>query len=127
MIITNYNDEVKGKIERVIEGFQDYIRSTPQLDVLWSEKLGYIYIGLDIVGGTIADMTSELILSDEVLFDKILYEMAVDIMEKAGHTLDPKEASELERREVERQLRQRTALLPEYQTRIPLVFERVDK
>lgn len=36
--------------------------------------------------------------------DKLLYEMAVDFMESDGHTLDPKEASKMERAEIERRL-----------------------
>ena len=41
---------------------------------------------------------------DSRLLYKLLYEMAVDFMESDGHTLDPKEASKMERAEIERRL-----------------------
>lgn len=55
---------------------------------------------------------------------KLLYEMAVDIMEEGGHDLNPVEASALERAEVERRLNVYLEQLPEYQDRISFVFER---
>ena len=62
--------------------------------------------------------------SPEELLDKLLYEMAVDIMEEGGHDLSPVEASALERAEVERRLNVYLEQLPEYQDRISFVFER---
>ena len=59
----------------------------------------------------------------EELLDKLLNEMAVDIMEEGGHTLSPVEASALERAEVERRLNAYLEQLPEYQDRIAYVFE----
>lgn len=55
---------------------------------------------------------------------KLLYEMAVDIMEEGGHDLNPVEASALERAEVARRLNVYLEQLPEYQDRISFVFER---
>ena len=63
-------------------------------------------------------------LSCEELLDKLLYEMAVDIMEEGGHDLSPVEASALERAEVARRLNVYLEQLPEYQDRISFVFER---
>lgn len=56
--------------------------------------------------------------------DKLLYEMAVDIMEEGGHDLSPVDASALERAEVARRLNVYLEQLPEYQDRISFVFER---
>ena len=58
------------------------------------------------------------------LWSKLLYEMAVDIMEEGGHDLSPVEASALERAEVARRLNVYLDQLPEYQDRISFVFER---
>lgn len=55
---------------------------------------------------------------------KLLYEMAVDIMEEGGHDLNPVEASALERAEVARRLNVYLEQLPEYQDRISFIFER---
>lgn len=53
---------------------------------------------------TVADSDSWVVECAEDLLDKLLYEMAVDFMESDGHTLDPKEASKMERAEIERRL-----------------------
>ena len=87
-------------------------------------KVGYIYISIDSCRGTVGDMDCIVIDSPEELLDKLLYEMAVDIMEEGGHDLSPVEASALERAEVERRLNVYLEQLPEYQDRISFVFER---
>lgn len=87
-------------------------------------KVGYIYISIDSCRGTVGDMDCLVIDSPEELLDKLLYEMAVDIMEEGGHDLNPVEASALERAEVARRLNVYLEQLPEYQDRISFVFER---
>lgn len=87
-------------------------------------KVGYIYISIDSCRGTVGDMDCLVIDSPEELLDKLLYEMAVDIMEEGGHDLSPVEASALERAEVARRLNVYLEQLPEYQDRISFVFER---
>ena len=88
------------------------------------DKVGYIYISIDSCRGTVGDMDCLVIDSPEELLDKLLYEMAVDIMEEGGHDLNPVEASALERAEVARRLNVYLEQLPEYQDRISFVFER---
>ena len=108
-----YDTSVKEAIERVMSVFSEYIKTTPYFDIVWSGKVGYIY-----------DMDCLVIDSPEELLDKLLYEMAVDIMEEGGHDLSPVEASVFERAEVERRLNVYLEQLPEYQDRISFVFER---
>ncbi len=78
--------------------------ASPHFDLLWSDKVGYIFISVDPIRGTVADSDSWVVECAEDLLDKLLYEMAVDFMESNGHTLDPKEASKMERAEIERRL-----------------------
>lgn len=118
-----YEPGVKEGIERVMSVFSDYIKTTPYFDIVWSDKVGYIYISIDNCRGTVGDMDCIVIDDAEELLDKLLNEMAVDIMEEGGHTLSPVEASALERAEVERQLSAYLEQLPEYQDRINYVFE----
>ena len=74
----------------------------------------------DLLAHTTVDFESEV--TDDSA--KLLYEMAVDIMEEGGHDLSPVEASALERAEVARRLNVYLEQLPEYQDRISFVFER---
>ena len=119
-----YEPSVKKGIERVMSVFSDYIKTTPYFDIVWSDKVGYIYISIENCRGTVGDMDCIVLDEPEELLDKLLNEMAVDIMEEGGHTLSPVEASALERAEVERRLNAYLEQLPEYQDRIAYVFER---
>ena len=62
--------------------------------MLWSDKVGYIFISVDPIRRTVADSDSWAVECAEDLLDKLLYEMAVDFMESDGHTLDPKETGD---------------------------------
>ena len=54
-MIIAYEPETKKAIEKVIDVFKDYILTSIHFDLLWSDKLGYIYIGIDNVRGSIGD------------------------------------------------------------------------
>ena len=41
-----YTAETRNQIERVMRVFQDYIVESRHFDILYSEKIGYIYMGL---------------------------------------------------------------------------------
>ena len=123
-MIIAYEPETKKAIEKVIDVFKDYILTSLHFDLLWSDKLGYIYIGIDNVRGTIGDMDCCVVDSAEELLDKLISEMAIDIMEEVGHTIDPTAATQLERREIERRINPYLEQLPAYQDRLHRVFTR---
>lgn len=119
-----YEAETKRAIEQVIDVFNDYIRTSTHFELLWSDKLGYIYISIDNVRGTIGDMDCWVVDCAEGLLDKLVSELAIDIMEEVGHTIDPTEATHLERREIERRIQPYLEQLPAYQDRLQRVFTR---
>ena len=119
-----YEAETKRAIEQVIDVFNDYIRTSTHFELLWSDKLGYIYISIDNVRGTIGDMDCWVVDCAEGLLDTLVSEMAIDIMEEVGHTIDPTEATQLERREIERRIQPYLEQLPAYQDRLQRVFTR---
>ena len=120
----SYEPETKKAIEQVIDVFKDYILTSTHFELLWSDKLGYIYISIDNVRGTIGDMDCWVVDCAEGLLDKLVSEMAIDIMEEVGHTIDPTEATQLERREIERRIHPYLEQLPAYQDRLHRVFTR---
>lgn len=120
----SYEPETKKAIEQVIDVFKDYILTSTHFELLWSDKLGYIYISIDNVRGTIGDMDCWVVDCAEGLLDKLVSEMAIDIMEEVGHTIDPTEATQLERREIERRIQPYLEQLPAYQDRLQRVFTR---
>ena len=107
-----YEPETKSAIEQVIDVFNDYIRTSTHFELLWSDKVGYIYISIDNVQGSIGDTGCCVVNCGEELFDKLVWELAVDIMEEVGHTIDPTEATLLERREIERRIHPYLEQLP---------------
>ena len=119
-----YEPETKKAIEQVIDAFNDYIRTSTHFELLWSDKVGYIYISIDNVQGSIGDTGCYVVDCGEELFDKLVWELAVDIMEEVGHTIDPTEATLLERREIERRIQPYLDQLPAYQDRLQRVFTR---
>lgn len=68
-----YDTSVKEAIERVMSVFSEYIKTTPYFDIVWSGKVGYIYISIDSCRGTVGDMDCLVIDSPEELLDKLLY------------------------------------------------------
>ena len=119
-----YEPETKKAIEQVIGAFKDYILTSTHFELLWSDKVGYIYISIDNVRGTIGDRDCCVVDRAEELLDKLISEMAIDIMEEVGHTIDPTEATQLERREIERRIQPYLEQLPAYQDRLQRVFTR---
>lgn len=117
-----YAPETKAAIDKVIAVFQDYIKTCPYFEVLWFDKVGYIYLDIDTTSGRVADMGAVLIESAEELLDHVFYELAVDTMEEGGHTVDPTEASKIERDEIERRLAPFMEQLSAYQERLEKVF-----
>ena len=123
-MINSYEPETKKAIEQVIDAFKDYILTSTHFELLWSDKLGYIYISIDNVRGTIGDMDCWIVDCAEGLIDKLVSEMAIDIMEEVGHTIDPTAATQLERKEIERRIQPYLDQLPAYQDRLQRVFTR---
>ena len=119
-----YEPETKRAIEQVIDVFNDYIRTSTHFELLWSDKVGYIYISIDNVRGTIGDMDCWVVDGAEGLLDKLVSEMAIYIMEEVGHTIDPTAATQLERQEIERRIQPYLEQLPAYQDRLQRVFTR---
>lgn len=117
-----YAPETKAAIDMVITVFRDYIKTCPYFEVLWSYKVGYIYLNIDTASGRVGDMEVDLIESAEALLDHLLYEFAVDTMEEGGHTVDPTEASKIERAEIERRLAPFMEQLP-YSNRVERIFD----
>lgn len=117
-----YTPETKAAIDKVIAVFQDYIKTCPYFEVLWSDKVGYIYLNIDTASGRVGDMGVVQIESAEELLDHLIYEFAVDTMEEGGHTVDPTEASKIERAEIERRLAPFMEQLSAYQERLEKVF-----
>ena len=96
-----YEETEKKEIERVYAVFADYIRESPYLEWLWSDKLGYLLLKIS---------TKKRYVEEEILVDtadqlaEVLFsEVSMDVLQMTGNdhteqTADPLELAEIKRR-----------------------------
>lgn len=92
-----YTKEQLEAIEKVKTVFADYIRNSKTLDLIWSDKLGYI-----LITGITKDMNNfvmqpEVISTAERLCEQLLYEIACDVLESRGRYHDIYTSTPLEK------------------------------
>ena len=109
-----YTAEIRNQLERVMRVFQDYIVESRHFDILYSEKIGYIYMDIDPKRRKIAESICFLIEDGEQLARQLAYEKSIDTMEEVGHCLDPSEATAVEQAEIRKRLLPYFLQLPEY-------------
>ena len=107
-----YEEMEKKEIERVYAVFADYIRESPYLEWLWSDKLGYLLLKIS----TEKRYVEEEILVDtadqlaEVLFSEVL----MDVLQMTGNDHTEQTADPLELAEIKRRWKPYIDQLPEY-------------
>ena len=107
-----YEETEKKEIERVYAAFADYIRESPYLEWLWSDKLGYLLLKIS----TEKRYVEEEILVDtadqlaEVLFSEVL----MDVLQMTGNDHTEQTADPLELAEIKRRWKPYIDQLPEY-------------
>ena len=107
-----YTKEQKEKLEKVIEVFQDYVRESSYAEIVWSDKIGYVYLCIDQVRRQVVT-TLELDCA-ETLCDRLFYEVAQDVLDLTGNDHTSKDADPLEKAEITRRLETYLKQLPEY-------------
>lgn len=118
----NYSKEQLQSIEKVKTVFEDYLKDCWTLDLLWSDKVGYL-----LVTGITKEMNNivmhpEIIRDGERLCDQLLYEIACDVLESNGNFHDIYESSPLEKELILKAYRPYMAQLPEYSNLIERHF-----
>lgn len=112
----NYTKQEKIEIEKVRAVFGDYIRTSPCMDLVWSDKAGYLYLNLELTAGCPGELGTAptFIRNAEMLCDRLFMEIVYDVINSSGKGHAPYEADEQERAEIERRLRPCLRQLPEY-------------
>lgn len=97
-----YTEIQKQEIERVISVFNGYIQNHPLIDLVWSNKIGYVllYISLD---HTAIEMDPVLVMDARLLCRMFLLEIATDVLVSAKNdhsfdSADPAEMAEIQSR-----------------------------
>ena len=94
----NYAKEQLDAIKKVINVFDDYIKNSEMLDILWSEKIGYVLID-DINKERAAIDSHPVVVTDASwLCVYLLYKVAYDVLIGYGtlHEIEDSSPSEWE-------------------------------
>lgn len=109
-----YTKGQKRELEKAIEVFRDYLEGSQYLDLVWSDKVGYVLLK---VSTEFRHLEGEpLIIEDgEELCRELFSEIVMDVLQESGndhssHAVDPLEAAEITRR-----LQPYLERLPQYQ------------
>ena len=107
-----YEETEKKEIERVYAVFADYIRESPYLEWLWSDKLGYLLLKIS---------TKKRYVEEEILVDtadqlaEVLFsEVSMDVLQMTGNNHTEQTADPLELAEIKRRWNPYIGQLPEY-------------
>ena len=107
-----YEEMEKKEIERVYAAFADYIRESPYLEWLWSDKLGYLLLKIS---------TKKRYVEEEILVDtadqlaEVLFsEVSMDVLQMTGNDHTEQTADPLELAEIKRRWKPYIDQLPEY-------------
>ena len=107
-----YSPEEKAKIEEVLNAFHDYIEQATFLDIMWTDKAGYVYLYID--GRTTPIVDSTYIESAEMLFSRLIGEIESDVLVSTGNDHSIMDADYLEKREMQRRFKPYLDQFPEY-------------
>lgn len=117
-----YTKEQLESIERVKSVFADYLKNSRTLDLIWSDKLGYV-----LITGITKDMSDfvmqpEVIYTAERLCDHLLYEIACDVLESRGHCHDIYISTPFEKQLILEAYQPYMCQLPEYSHMLEIHF-----
>ena len=95
-----YTEKEKHEIERVKEVFAEHLRQSPDFELLWSDKVGYVWLTIGV--NPVYVDTGIRIESAADLCGKCLDDVATDVLYMTGndHALeaaDPLELAEIKR------------------------------
>lgn len=105
----------KEEIERVIAVFKDYIEPNPHIDILWSDKMGYVLFLDYMPQHDSLGMLPELIRSPERLCSQLLYEAFHDFTKTLGDSHCPEDASVAEYIQFKKEMERYMDQIPEYE------------
>ena len=96
-----YTEKEKHEIERVKEVFAEHLRQSPDFELLWSDKVGYVWLAIGV--NPVYVDTGIRIESAADLCYRCLDDVAMDVLYMTGndHALeaaDPLELAEIKRR-----------------------------
>ena len=108
------------EMEKVYRVFEEYIKASPYIEWLWSEKLGYILMQISVKE---REVVESRVIADAGDFCRILFhEVAEDVLRRRNSEHTSYEADAAERDEIKKNLKPYADRLPEYRDYLGVVF-----
>ena len=109
-----YSDSEMRKIDRVIRTFYNYLRDSGRLELLWSDKVGYLLIPVDVDRREAARPPCVIRTASE-LVEALLSEIALELAARTGK----RRLSRKDYPEYQRCIGEYMSQLPEYRLCVP--------
>lgn len=107
-----YTEEQRNKIERVREVFAELLKQSPDYELLWSDKVGYVWL---VIGANPLYVdTATRIETAADLCRELLDELATDVLFMTGNDHGMENADPLEVAEIKKRWKTYIDQLPEY-------------
>lgn len=107
-----YTAQEKAEIERIREVFAEHIRQSPYFDLLWSDKVGYVWLTISLNPFYVD--TGMWVESAAHLCHDLLDDIAGDVLEMTQNDHSLEDADQLELQEIKRRWKPYIDQLPEY-------------
>ncbi|MCI9448422.1 MAG: hypothetical protein HFH36_13865 [Lachnospiraceae bacterium] len=108
-----YTEEQKLELEQIIEVFQDYLENSPYLDLVWSDKVGYVLLKISTEHRHLEG--ESLVIDDgETLCQELFSEIVTDVLQYFGNDHCSKAVDSLEAEEIARKFQPYLDRLPQY-------------
>ena len=107
-----YTEKEKKEIERIREVFGEHIRQMTAYDLVWSDKVGYVWLAISL--DPVYVDTSTRIESAADLCGECLNDVALDVLDMTGNDHNTEDADPLELAEIKRRWKPYIDQLPEY-------------
>lgn len=119
----NYTKSQKEALDKVMEVFSDYLATNQIMDVIWSDKLGYVM--LSGINGTqdFIGMQPEILQDAATLCRHLLYEIASDVIQENGEFQDFHLIAPHIQEKVKQRVNPYISKIPEYEYLVDRLFE----
>ena len=102
-----YTEETRKKLESILKAFEKYIDSQDYFDILYSKKVGYLWVVVNPPGGAGAEQLDTPKRMLDVIFNEVINDV-INSPENRSHILEARTLTGWEEAESRRQL---TAIL----------------
>lgn len=107
-----YTEKQKSEMERVLKAFSEHISQSPNIEILWSDKVGYVWLEISLKHLDVDTATKMETAAD--LCRELLRDITTDVLFMTGNDHPLENADPLEIAEIKQRWQKHIDQLPEY-------------